>query len=195
VAATSGDLLMLYVVNAARPDLGLSPPPQGTLLAGALLGVAGIAMYGIGYIGAAMPLAEANVGAARTVAFAGLGIAALGGTIHALTGLDIAWTLASGEPVPDPLASITASGPLLPALWILATTLTLIASVRYSRAVMKSAPPYPRWFAWLSPVPLTVVIAVVALASPYLRAFLLPAAPNLAHALFFGACALALRNR
>jgi len=43
------------------------------------------------------------------------------------------------------------------------------------------------------PALVTAVLVAIGTATPLLQAFLLPAAPNIAHAVFFGAYARALR--
>ena len=48
LAASAGDLLLLWVASAGRTELGLPAPLPGALLAGHLLGVFAIPLYGVG---------------------------------------------------------------------------------------------------------------------------------------------------
>ena len=89
LAATAGDLLLLWVANAARPELHLAPPPPGALVAGYYLGVLAIPLYGLGYWEVAQGLAPAGERAARAVFLLGLSGGALGGVVHGVTGLVI----------------------------------------------------------------------------------------------------------
>ena len=49
VAASAGDLALLWAGWAADGRLGIAAPPPGTLVAGHYLGVLGIPLYGLGY--------------------------------------------------------------------------------------------------------------------------------------------------
>ncbi len=42
IMATLGDCTQLWVVNAGRPDLNLTPPPPGLIVWGTLIGILGI---------------------------------------------------------------------------------------------------------------------------------------------------------
>jgi hypothetical protein len=181
-AATVGDLLLLWAGNAARPELALPRPPAGAVWVGMWLGTLAIPLYAVGYAEVAAALRPAGGRQAGALLLLGTYGAALGGTIHALTGL----LLARSEPAAsDPLALLAAHGGLLLPLWALVGATLCAGSVVYARTILRGAAPYPRWMALANPAALTVALAVVALPSPRLRAFLLPAAPNVAHVLFF----------
>ncbi|MDH4017005.1 MAG: hypothetical protein OEV20_06680, partial [Actinomycetota bacterium] len=113
VLASLGDLLLLYFANAQRPELGLPAIGSVWLLGGGVLGALAIPFYGLGYRAASRLLTEPGPASARVITVAGVAIGLIGGLIHALTALYI------GESAPaaanaDPIASIVASGPLLP---------------------------------------------------------------------------------
>src|SRR6186997_2609559 len=72
VCASLGDLALLYVANARRPELALPPPPDGLLLAGFYLGVLALPLYGLGYWRVASGLHDA-ADARRVVALGAFG--------------------------------------------------------------------------------------------------------------------------
>lgn len=189
--ASAGDLLMLYAANAPRPELGLPQPGRGWLWMGAALGVLAIPLYAVGYRAAARLLEPASAFAARVVARTGLAVALLGALIHGLTAAYIAASLDAAGPAGDPLAGVAAAGRLLLVLWGLASLGVVVASIVFAWGVGRGRTPAPRSLAWANPALLTVVIAAAGLPSLTLRAFLTPAAPNLAHLVFFLACGAA----
>jgi hypothetical protein len=189
--ASVGDLAMLWVANASRLELALPTPPEATLWIGCTLGVAGIPLYALGYRAAAQAIASDLVLARRIVRWAGGGAAVVGAYIHGLTALLIADALARGAPGADPFASVTSSGVELVGLWSLASLLVLAASLAFALQVARDRSALPRWVAWTNPAFGTLVVALTGLAlSEPVRSFLAPAAPNLAHALFFAAASL-----
>ena len=182
LAASAGDLALLYVANARRPELALPEPPDALLWVGAALGVLGIPLYAFGYRAASrLVLARSRAGASLVFA-AGATLAGLGAVIHGLTALEIHASLAAGTPSPSPLEGVAASGPLLLGLWALAALGTALASLMFAW-LQRGA------LALLSPLCVTIALALAALPTEALRSFLAPAAPNLAHVVFFAACA------
>lgn len=185
LAATAGDLLLLHVANAQRPALGLPAPPSGALAVGGLLGVVAIPLYALGYRAAARAMAPAAPRAARAVAILGGVAAALGAAIHGGTALAIRADLARGAPAGDPLAAVAGWGPWLVAPWLAASLCVLAAS-----ALLAARAPALGAARVANPALLTVALAALGAAAGELgRAFLLPAAPNLAHLAFFALCA------
>jgi len=189
VFATAGDLLMLWVGNATRPELGLASPPAGTLWLGAALGVFGIPLYAAGYRAASRALAPECSLARHIVAWTGGVFALVGAGIHGLTASMIADAIASGAAGDDPLAAVMAGGSLIVGLWVFATALMLAASLAFAFEVARGRSALPRAFALLNPLFATIALAFVGLSTEPLRAFLTPAAPNVAHVLFFAAAA------
>ncbi len=181
VAASAGDLLMLWVGNARRPELGLAAPPDTILWLGAALGVLGIPLYAVGYRGAARLVADHSRGA-RAVFAGGALLAGVGAVIHGLTAQLIAGALRSNVPGAPPLEAVAASGPLLVGLWVLAGLGLLVASVAFAGCRRDA-------LAFANPALVTVVLMLAALPAELTRSFLAPAAPNLAHVVFFLACA------
>jgi hypothetical protein len=180
-------------VNAARPEFAHLPTPsEGVLVAGLYLGTLAIPLYGLGYWQVAEGLAPADPRAARWIFGLGAFGGALGGAVHAMTGLVIHFERLRGAAGADPLAVVATYGVFLVPLWGLIGALTLAGSVLYTRAVLRGGTAYPRWMAATSPVALVVLTSLAGLLTPGLRAFLLPAGPNLSHVLFF---ALASRHR
>jgi len=185
--ATLGDLLLLWVANAARPDLGLASPGASALWLGAALGVVAIPLYAVGYRDAARLVASGSPGTARVVSGAGGVASVVGAVIHGAT----AWIQTSGGAGLDPLAA-TLESPLLVGLWAVAAILVLVASIAFARATLRTP---LRAVAWLNPALVTVALGALGQASPLLQAFLAPAAPNLAHLVFFSTVALAPGRR
>jgi hypothetical protein len=180
--ATLGDVGQLWVGNAARAELGLAAPPAGLIVPATLLGVLGIPLYALGY-GARALSARERGRAAALVAASGAAFAALGATVHGVTGLVIAHGIV--PPGLDPLEGILASGPIALWLWALAGGALVCAGVAELRLR-----PRLDTRALANPLVLTVLIAA---ASPLLglplRDFVGPASANLAHLAFFAALA------
>jgi hypothetical protein len=184
LAATLGDLAMLYVVNAARPELALASPPSGFQSVGAWLGILGIPLYGFGYRAASALLDARRERARRIVFVAGSLGGVLGGLIHGLTAREIARAVTAGSPPLDPWQAVTAV-PALVALWAVATLALVMASLALAAGVRGGR---HRSLAWLNPVTLTIAFGVFATPTLLLQSFLAPAAPNLAHLVFFALC-------
>jgi len=185
VVATAGDLLMLYVANAARPELALPAPPGFALALGGVLGVAAIPLFALGYRAVARAIAPASRTRARLVLAGGIGAAAIGAGIHGITAFAIRAGQAAGAAGASPVEAVAANG-LLVVAWAAAALLVVVAS-----AAILGSRALPRPVTWLSPALATVLLALAGLPSELGRAFLLPAAPNLAHVAFFGAALLA----
>lgn len=186
--ATAGDLLMLWVANAARPELALPPPSALALPLGGVLGVVAIPLYALGY--RAVAGAFLSGAPARLVLGCGLGAAAIGAGIHGMTALAIQTGGAGGAP---PLAAVAESGVLV-ASWGVAGLLVLVASAALF-AELRRASGRSRLLAWLNPAAVTLLLGLAGLAGEAGRSFLLPAAPNLAHLVFFLAAWGALAPR
>jgi hypothetical protein len=185
VAATAGDVLMLYVVNARRPELGLAPPPDLALPLGSALGVVAIPLYALGYAAIARAIVARAPALARVVAWTGALGAAIGAIIHGLTGRLIGAALAAGAPAAPPFEAMMAwEGSPLPALWGLASVLVVAGSVAVARAGKREAG-LPRAARLVNPAVLTLALGLAGLGAELGRSFLTPAAPNLAHGVFF----------
>jgi len=191
VVASIGDLLMLWVANALRPGFAIPRPPPGALGLGVGLGVAAIPLYALGYAAAAARARPALGRAAGGVMLAGGLGAVLGAYIHAAT----AWLIADQvraagtTPVGSPLGSVMDAGGTLMLPWAAAALLVTLASAALAHAARRAVVPR----AWLvaNPAVATVLIGVAGGATELGRAFVVPAAPNLAHVVFF---ATALRS-
>jgi hypothetical protein len=183
VAASVGDLLMLYMGNAMRPELALEPLPPAMLWPGALLGVIGIPLYALGYVAAARDFRRRAM--ARLVVYPGV-IASLGGAvIHGLTALEIQHGIAAGATARPPLEAVVAAGPWLVGLWVIVGAMFLVASVAFALEQLRTATGGARLLAFANPTLVTVALVSFALPNEWLRSFLAPAAPNLAHVVFF----------
>lgn len=192
--ATAGDLLMLWVANALRPELALPRAPALALPLGALLGGAGIPLYALGYGAVARLVEPRSRGQALVLRACGLGVGAVGAAIHGLTALAIRAAQRSGAAEAAPIEAVAASGGELVAGWLLVSVLALTASVVVVAAVWPREGALPRWLACLNPALATVLVALPGLPTEWGRSFLVPAAPNVAHVAFFAASLLAARR-
>lgn len=186
IAATLGDLLMLWVGNATRADLVLPAPPAMALWTGAALGLIGLPVYGTGYLALGRQLRAQGHRLANTLGVAGFAGGMTGAAVHGYTALLIHGSLDAQEASSAaPAEAVLAAGPLLLSLWAITFTLLLIAAIAFvglqmQRGQGRSLPTVA------NPVVLTVMLMMVGATGPLLAAFLLPAAPNLAHVIFFG---------
>lgn len=190
LAGTLGDILLLATSNAGRPGFEWLPAASETVLVvGTYLGIVAIPCYGLGYRTVA---ARFTPSYARWIAALGMAGGVLGGTIHGLTGLVIHVERTSGAAGVDPITVVARYGAYLFPLWTVVGGLLLLGSIVFAAGVLAGRASLPRWTALAGPAPLTVALAVVGSWSMVGRAFLVPAAPNLAHVVFF---ALAERRR
>jgi hypothetical protein len=188
VVASAGDFLLLYVANAQRPELGLSPVGPAWLWVGAGLGVLAIPLYAAGYRAAAGLVAPASTPGAAIVSGAGAITALSGALVHGLTASHIEGLSESSASGSDPLAAVAGSGALLLTCWSVAAFFALLASAVFCWFVLRGSASAPRSLALTNPALVTLLLAGVGLPFLWLRSFLTPAAPNLAHIVFFAAC-------
>lgn len=175
--------MMLLVSTASHFALHV-PAPFAVLALGAVLGVAGIPLYALGYFAAAREVCANAPAAAKLVRGAGVAGAGLGAVIHGATAATIYQQLGAGPsaaPAMGPLESVALS-PVLVALWGAATLAVAAAAVGVMFCTLRSRNNF-----WALTNPLTATLALSALGSSFElgRWFLMPAAPNLAHLLFF----------
>lgn len=190
ILASIGDFLLLYIGNARRPELGLPPIGAGWLWVGGILGVAAIPFYALGYRAAASLMETAAPRAAPAIFLNGISVGLLGALIHGATAMSIGLhNNAAGE---DPLNAILKSGLLL-FLWGVATLQVFFISAVFGWYVGLGRTAAPSLLALANPALLTILLAGVGFSSLFLRSFLTPAAPNIAHVIFFLLCAVCLR--
>lgn len=182
VGATVGDFGQLWTANAGRPELGLLVPPDWLIVVSTLLGAVGIPFYALGYLERTRPMLPAAPRRAAVVMVMAFMFAALGGSVHAVTGLLIhtrTGGIASGL---DPVQGILASGPIVLTLWALALVTFMVAAV--AEATL------PQTLAQRARGPLVLTIAITMAASllplPWCD-IVGPAAFNIAHVIFFAA--------
>lgn len=194
VAANAGDLLLLWFASAGRAELGLPALPDGALLAGHLLGVFAIPLYGVGYWGVSRAIGAAHRRAARFVFVAGALGGAYGGAVHGITGMAERLQAAAGIVPGDPMAFIEQLGGFLVPLWIVVAIAIAAGSIVFAAAVWRGDTAFPRWMALANPVALLLLAALLGAPTPLGRAVLVPAAPNTAHVWFFALAALSMRT-
>jgi hypothetical protein len=184
VAATIGDLLLLATSNATRPGFEWLPPPsEAALVAGTYLGVLAIPCYGLGYRAVA---ARFDAGYRGPLTALGVVGGVLGGTTHGLTGLAIHVERMGGGAGVDPITVLGRYGSYLLPLWGAIGLASLVGSAVYAAGVFRRRSSLPHWMALVSPVVLTLALVLLGRGSATGEAFLVPAAPNVAHVLFFG---------
>jgi hypothetical protein len=194
IAASAGDVGLLWVAWAADGRLGVVAPPRGTLFAGHYLGVLGIPLYGLGYRALAAGIRDTAPSAARWVVGLGAVGSVVGAIVHGLTGVLTSVALRTGAPTaPDALLAIPEAEFLMP-LWVIVGGALAVGSVLFAGAVRRGGTCFPRAFALCNPLLVTATLAVLALPVPALAAFVVPAAPNLAHVIVFAAALRARRS-
>jgi hypothetical protein len=133
-------------------------------------------------------------GRARVVLWSGVAAALVGAAIHGLTERAIRAGIEAGTSAAPPMEAVAASGAALVTLWLVATAAFLAASIAVLASGVSRGSALPRSVAWLNPVAVTLGLAAAGLPWESGRSFLLPAAPNLAHVVFFFASLSALRR-
>ena len=195
LAASAGDVLLLWFASGGRPELPMLPLlGTGALLAGHYLGVLAIPLYGVGYWGVAEAIREADSRAAQGVFLAGALGAAYGAAVHGITAVAELGGRAAAGPT-TPAAILGPYTAFLGPLWIALGALALVGSIVFARAVATGTTLLPRWMALANPVALCALAALLAAPTPLGRAILLPAAPNIAHIWFFALAGIALGLR
>jgi hypothetical protein len=195
LAASAGDLLLLWVGSAGRSDLGLPALPAVALLAGHLLGVFAIPLYGFGYWGVSRGIAASHPRAARFVFVTGALGGAYGGVVHGITGVAGQLERAAGAAPGDPLAFVARLGAFLVPLWIGLAVAIAAGSLVFAVAIARGHSAFPRWMAFANPLALVLLAALLGAPTPIGRALLVPAAPNLGHVWFFALAGIALGGR
>jgi len=189
VVATVGDLMMLrFVADGAAGG----QPLVAWAVVGGVLGVVAIPLYGLGYRLIVPTLRRWHEGGARVVALFGPAIGVVGAVIHALTAWALVVSARNGMPPVDALQAAASWGAPYLTLWGLATTLTVVASVVVAWGSLRLGI-WPLVLA--TPAFVTLVLGTVGLASEGGRAYILPAAPNLGHVVFFAVAAFASTRR
>lgn len=184
LSASIGDFAELYVGNALRPELGLPHPPDIVLWIGCLLGLIGLPLFGFGYRAVARSFADRAPTLARITTIAGIVTGFVGAIVHVYTALLIDRQVHAGAASTDPAHAIMAGGPTLLWLWAITALSLIVASAAFATG-------HGRRFGFahpltlLNPFSLTLLLAVIGGVGTWGAAFLQPAAPNLAHMLFF----------
>jgi hypothetical protein len=182
-AATAGDVILL------RAGAG-APVATSTLAAGSLVGVLSIPFYALGYRAVA---AACTPPRARTLVAGGGAVAGvLGGAIHGMTGLGVHLDRLAGATPLTPADFVARHGAFLLPLWSLAALATVLASAAIVSSRVAGGP-VSGVVAVCTPAVVTMALVGAALAHPvpWATELLAPAAPNLAHLVFFVAAARA----
>lgn len=184
--ATVGDLLLLAVANSATATLALGGPlSEPALVVGYYLGVLAIPLYALGYWHVSYGLPRRY---GRAVLVIGTCGAVVGATIHGVTGAALhasSFGAGDAERTGNSLVTLVPFAAYLIPLWVLVAGALLAGSVLFAVPVLRGESSYPRWIGLVNPAVLVAVVAFAASASPWSRALIAPAAPNLGHVLFF----------
>jgi len=192
VLASVGDFGMLYAgQQAGNPALGWPAPPPFTLALGQWLGAFMIPLFGVGYAS----LAQGLAGRARPIVYwLGIYTSALGGVIHAVTGLAILHTPIEAGGNAGAFAIDPTSLPFLMPFVVVVVLGLLIASGVFAHAVFSGTSVYPRWLGFMNPVSCVVLVSCAGMPFEYGWLFLVPMAPNVGSVGFF-ALTLAVARR
>ena len=185
IAASVGDLMMLYVGNAQRPELNLAAPSPAVLWVGAALGVVGIPLYGLGYVGLRGRFVRRAQTMANVLAGAGVVACVSGALVHAMTALAIDASLAVQAPSQAPLEAVAGTRGALGTSWLVCGVAFAVASAVFVYMQARHAAGSARWLAAANPLAVTVALIVLSIPFEWGRSFVAPAAPNLAHVAFF----------
>lgn len=162
---------------------------------GAVLGIATIPFFALGYCAIARLLRGSSRRLAQGLTLIGAGIALTGTCLHGLTALSIASARLNQVVIADPARAAIMDSAWSLGLWSLATLLVVAASIM----IWLGSRRYPALLApqlgWLNPAALTIVGVLILLPWQSARILIIPAVPNLSHALFFFLAFLAYRHR
>jgi len=112
-------------------------------------------------------------------------IGSIGAVIHAVTAFAIRFDMTAGNrPLPPSEWMANWGTPLL-VCWVIVIAAAVVAAIVIARIALSSGSPIPRVLGVLNPVVISVALIAVGLESEVGQAFLVPAAPNIAHVLFF----------
>lgn len=161
------------------------------VIAGAHVGMLGLALYGVAYRGLE-PLIPGAAG--RAVWVAGALGGGLGAAVHGVTAMAIV-AAKPGEAGSFlvPSQTFAAAPLLLPPLWGFLALLGLVGSVVYAVQVGRGRSRLPRWAAAVNPAALSLLISLLGAATPAAEAFAALSA-NVAHVFFFGGLLVAVRG-
>lgn len=181
---------MLYVAMGNAP-LQSSLGPK-LLITGGALGVSTIPVYFIGYLGCRSLFFQASMPADRRLLMFAALLAFFGVLTHGLTAVDIHTALSSGATTRRPQEAFAAFSPLVltgisAVLACAGANLVLFLGALRSNRRLGSFP-------YLNPICATIALNAVAMVIGEAGEFLAPAAPNLAHVIFFAACAQRMKS-
>lgn len=159
------------------------------VIAGAHVGMLGLALYAVGYRAVELLLPGWP---GKVVWVAG----ALGGGVGAAVHGTTAMAILAAKPGETgtflaPSQTFGAAPAIIPVLWGFLAVLGVVASGFFAVVVARGRSKLPRWAAVVNPALLSAVVSVVGAFTPSPEAFLALSA-NVAHILFFGGLVLAL---
>jgi hypothetical protein len=193
--AVAADLALQYTPNAAHAGAAnyayLLDVPAGRMLFGHFAGVVAVIVEILGFLGVAVGIESRGL---RHVffGFASFGFA-VGAAFHAMfaaIGAALQYAAASGSDPAFLSGLATAVFPAHHGLGAVILGCIVVLSVLLSWPIARGRTRYPRWMAFLTPLPVVLVFWLVTLAVPALRLVLLPAGLNLANLILFVSAAV-----
>jgi hypothetical protein len=192
ILAVTSDLLLVAVQLEV---LSISNPAPWKFALITFLGSAGIGTYAIGYPAAARLSHFLGARERGLVVSSSIALALVAVSIHAYTGYAV-WLIANGKAVPvTPLDAVFSWGRLYQAGWIVAVLLVLLLSMLLLRRMLNASTIAIRIIGSGTPAILSAALCGLLLPYQHLREILIPLIPNVAHMLFFAACAAFARRR
>ena len=189
VVGTVGDLVLLAVV---RDRIAGGSPALAWVVLGGTLGVLAIPLYAPGYRLVTPTLRRWDSLGGGVVGVLGVAIALVGASIHGLTAWHLAADMRAGAAPVGGFVAVASWGVPLMALWAVAVALATVASM----LVVWGGVRLGIWpLVLTSPALVTVALATVGGWTELGRAYLVPAAPNIAHVVFFVVAAYASTRR
>ncbi|MEW5740610.1 MAG: hypothetical protein AB1938_16900 [Myxococcota bacterium] len=163
----------------------------GVVIAGAHVGMLGLALYAVAYRSAELLLPGWP---GKVVWLAGALGGGIGAAVHGTTGMAIL-SARPGETGTflAPSETFGAAPAIIPPLWAFVAVLGVVGSGFFAVVVARGKSVLPRWAAAVNPALLSVAVSLVGVASPNPEAVLALSA-NVAHILFFGGLLVALRR-
>lgn len=193
--AVAADLALQYTPTAAHVGAAdyayLLDVPPGRMLFGHFAGVVALIVEILGFLGVAVGIDSRGL---RHVffGFASFGFA-VGAAFHAMfaaIGLMLQRAAAAGSP-PEMVSGLAmAVWPAHHGLGGIVLGCIVVLSCLLSIAMARGRTRYPRWMAFVTPLPVGIVFFLVQTVIPSLRPFLFPTALNLANLILFVSAAV-----
>ncbi|MCC6531314.1 MAG: hypothetical protein IT531_02100 [Burkholderiales bacterium] len=162
---------------------------------GGLAGVLAIPLYTAGYRASTALVAIDRVSARYAIVLGGACVGLFGAATHGFTAMDIHATIEAGQSLRAPQDAFAPAWTPLFVCGAIAGAATLATALGFAINAWPGSPRVAKAAILANPVLGTIALAGIGAVSDTLRPFMIPAAPNLAHLVFFLACRRALPAR